>query len=173
MAPPTYRQVIAKVFDAARIALRVSVTNKVRYTIAVDVPNLVTAGALDANDAAGIRFIIPDVPKSGIIVSAWLYDAAKQEIQADLIFSGIRQFTSGVDDAAFDPTDEDILALSVITFTNADYRAFNDNSIAQVDNLGIGYEAPNGVLYCQLVTRGAPTYVAGEVSVRLALLEDA
>lgn len=171
MAAPTYRQVIQRVFNAVRDALRVIIVNKVVYTSTVKVPNLTTAGALDANDAAGDRFTIPNVPKSGIIVSAWLFDLAAQTIQIDLFFSGV-EFTGGSDDAAWDVSDGDLDKLSHITFTNADFRSHSDNSKAQVDNLGIGYEAPDGVLYCQLVTRGIPTYVADSLSVRLAIAED-
>ncbi len=166
-----YRQVIQSVFDSIRSALRVSITNRVVYTRTIKVPNLTTAGALDADDAAGDRFIIPNVPKSGIIVSAWLFDLAAQTVQVDLFFSG-EEFTGGSDDAAWDVDDADLDKLSHITFTNADFRSHSDNSKAQVDNLGIGYEAPQGVLWCQLVARGTPTYVADSLSVRLAIAED-
>ncbi|KKL14010.1 hypothetical protein LCGC14_2520050 [marine sediment metagenome] len=167
----TYRQVIQRVFHAARDALRVSVANRILYTATIKVPDLATAGALDADDAAGSRFILAGVPKSGIIVSAWLFDLAAQTVQVDLFFSG-QEFVGGTNDDAWDVADAELSQLSHITFTNADFRAHVDNSKAQVDNLGIGYEAPLGLLYCQLVARGTPTYAANSLSVRLAIAED-
>jgi hypothetical protein len=108
---------------------------------------------------------------SGIIQSAELIDYALQSVAAELwLFNAT--VTAPADSAAWSISDADSLkCIGVIPFST--YYASALNSVSQVDNIGKAFVLPAGTsLFGCLVTRGAPAYASGDVSVRLVVLQD-
>lgn len=107
----------------------------------------------------------------GAVISATLIDYAAQSVAAELwLFDA--QPTPPADSAAWSISDDDALkCIGVIPFTT--YYASALNSVSPVNGLSIGYKLASGTsLYGCLVTRGAPAYADGDVSVRLTVLQD-
>ena len=110
--------------------------------------------AQDANDALTNLASIK-VPKSGTIMSCSIIDLGKQSANLDVYLSQAT-FTATTIDAAFDPSDTDILNCVGLILVDT-WKAFNDSSLGIVDNVGLPYYAPEYLLYLQLITRGTPT----------------
>lgn len=154
-------------------------------TVIIKVDPTVTAGAYSAGDALGGLLTFENAlayPKrTGVILSAVLLDEASQDDETELVLFD-RTFTATTDNAAFDPTDADLLnCLGVISFGAGNYYNFTDNSIATVRNVGLGIRnltedketTDDSAIYGQLVTRGTPTYVAiTDIQVILTILQD-
>ena len=123
--------------------------------------------AYAAGDAVGIKGAFY-VPKRGIVQSVNVLDQSDQQIQFDIVlFDG--NFTGGTNNAAFDMADEDADDF----IEDVGYTGFADNALASVHNIGLQYVAPQGRLWFQVVTRGAPTYAAvTDLRFRLHILSD-
>ena len=110
----------------------------------------------------------------GYILGAELIDAAKQSIAAELwLFDGIP--TVPADSAPFDISDSDAAKLvCIIPFST--YYASVSNSISMgapaAGNARFVCGAAVRELYGALVTRGAPAYTNGCLTVRLSILQD-
>lgn len=112
---------------------------------------------------------------SGALQSATLTDLAAQNAAIDLIlFNADPTSTTFTDNAAFDIADADLSkVVARVAFTASDYFSFADNSVAQVDSLGLGLSGPSRDLYGALVSRGTPTYAtASDLTVRIAVWSD-
>lgn len=124
----------------------------------VEIPGIVAANALDANDAFG-TIVTLYVPYSGIIYSATFWDLDDEGTQVDLeIFK--HSITQIASDAAWAPTDIDMLSF----ITELSFAAFDDQINSQTSELtviGKAYAAPEGKFYIQAVCRGTPTIAAG------------
>lgn len=109
-----------------------------------------------SGDALGAKSSFPNVPEKGTIMAINVRDADKESVNLDVVF-----FASdivGTDaNAAFAPTDAELLTSLGAVLVDT-WKAFSDNSMGSVDNVGLPYWAPGGVLYFQCVTRGTPTY---------------
>lgn len=134
-------------------------------TVAIQrTPGQVAADALDAGDALGTTFTIPNVttvPGQGWeLVTAHLLDRSDQAIATELAL--FKEPIAGTaNDAAFAPTDDELNnyagTVSWTTFFNN-----NANTVSTVANPGIqGNTGTTPHLYGQLVTRGTPTVTAG------------
>jgi len=104
-----------------------------------------------------------------------LTDAAKQDANIDLVLFD-QDFTATADNAAFDPSDEDLAnVIGIIPILSSDYADFNDNSAANVRQVGMVFKC-NGTgtsLYGQMVIRDGDTYAAtDDVTVKLLILQD-
>ena len=113
-------------------------------------------------------------PASGVIQSVVIIDEDAQEINIDVYFFDAEPSnTTFTDQAAFAPTDADLDALIGVAAVT-DWRSTSTNSIGQVHNLGMAFElaASSDTLYAVLVTRGAPTYSATGLTLRVAVLQD-
>ena len=145
------------------------VTGDTHDTGMVIVPGIVPSAAYAAGDAVGKAFAIV-VPKEGFIETICVRDLDAETIQFDIVLFN-EPITSGTDNSAYDMADLDAdKYVGHVTVTNADFVSFNDNSVAIVPNIGLMYHAPKGVLYAQIVTRGAPTYgAAQDLALRLII----
>lgn len=111
---------------------------------------------------------------SGIIQSIYIHDLSKQSIALDVvIFSQNPTGTTFTDNGALDVADADLPKVRVVSIVAADYAAFADNSVATKMGINLPFKtSQNGDLWFCLVTRGAPTYVANELSVAFGILQD-
>lgn len=117
--------------------------------------------------------------KSGVLVSAMISDAAAQGVALDLVlFSTLPAASSfGADNAAFDPTDAQLLTvLGVINFSaTTHYFAFNDNAAHYIGSLAMPLKsvvATPGNVYGVLVARGAYDGDADSLQVTLCASVD-
>jgi len=109
--------------------------------------------------------------RGGVIQSVVITDLAKQSANLDLvIFDANPSNTTFTENSAFDPHDTDILnIIGVVAIT--DWKAFSDNSAGVANNLAIPFILDTGnVLYGALVSRGAPTYAATDLTIRLGII---
>lgn len=132
-----------------------------------------TGAAFGAADAVGGKLTFSNATidgiNSGIIRAISLIDLSKQGIALDLVLFNA-DFTPTADNSPFDPSDGDMANfLCQINVAAGNYAAYNDHSSATVPNLNIPFvlTPPATTLYGQIVTRGTPTYVAGELTVWL------
>jgi hypothetical protein len=139
-------------------------------------PTLTVAGAYGANDFVGtsataITFANAVGAAGGYatIISARLHDYALQSAAAELwLFNAAP--TPPNDNAAWSISDADVLkCIGVIVFDT--YYTSALNSIAEGRNLPKKIKAAAAAtsIYGCLVTRGAPTYATGDVTVTLEL----
>ena len=109
---------------------------------------------------------------TGKITEAVLIDYALQSVAAELwLFD--QTVTPPADSAAWTISDADSLkCIGVIPF--ATYYANALNSVAPVGNLSIPFKIGSAAtaLFGCLVTRGAPAYASGDLSVRLFIDQD-
>lgn len=109
---------------------------------------------------------------TGIIQSATLVDYAAQAIACELwLFDAT--VTPPNDSAAWTISDADAAkCIGVIAFTN--YYSSALNSVSVSGNVGIAFKTASAAtaLYGCLVTRGAPTYADGDLTIRLVVMQD-
>lgn len=109
---------------------------------------------------------------SGVIQSAELIDGALQSVAAELwLFDSA--ITPPNDSAAWTMSDADAKKLiGIIPFST--YYASALNSASPVNNIGLAFKAigSDTKIYGCLVTRGAPAYADGDLTVRLTILQD-
>uniref|UniRef100_A0A6H2A0G0 Uncharacterized protein n=1 Tax=viral metagenome TaxID=1070528 RepID=A0A6H2A0G0_9ZZZZ len=125
----------------------------------IAIPGSDSATALESGDTMGNVFSIR-VPRSGVIVSATLWDMDYKNIQTDL--EVYREPIADVAvDAAYAPTDaEGLNFITELSFFVFDAQGANFYT-SEITNIGKAYSAPKGLLYIQGVTRGTPTVTAG------------
>ena len=139
----------------------------------VFITDFVTLSGLDTDamatgDALGTKNLFTGIPTSGVIHSIVVADAAKQSINLDVyFFSG--DIAGTANNAAFDPTDIEIKTSLGVVLVDT-WKANADNSIGSIDNIGLPYSVPSGIIYFQLVTRGTPTFVGQDISIRLGII---
>lgn len=145
----------------------VSVTNegevlaagRVFKTQRIEIPGIGTAAAYASGDAFGGKFLL-DVPPMGIIASVVFLDLDDEGINKEVVLFD-RDFTATADNSAFNVSDADLLncigVLSVDTWFD-----FGANRIG-VGSPALGYSAPSGRLYCQVVTRGIDNIASGNL----------
>jgi hypothetical protein len=133
----------------------------------------ITAGAYSANDAVGGKLtfdVLGGQYIGGIVKTIVITDKEKQDAEFDLILFN-QDFTPTADNAAFDPSDTDLLnCIGLANIASTDYLTFVDNSAAIKGGLSISIksEDSDGKIYGQLVTRGTPTYTStSDLQVRL------
>lgn len=133
----------------------------VSITRRVQVPGIST-GIYAAGDAFGTLITLPEVFRanvnSGAVTRVVVLDLDDEGSQVDLMFYN-KAITTTADNAAYAPSDEDILSseggLSVTTFFN-----LANNQIGGWDG-SHWVESTDTNLYVRLVTQGTPTIAAG------------
>ena len=119
-----------------------------------------TGGAANAHAAEDVIYnpITIPVPNEGIILS-WLgMDTTDLAIAYDvLVFN--KPFTATVDDSPFAMVLADIPNFIGVIEVDG-FVAISSDTIGTENNINMPYHAPDGNLYCQLVTAGTPTLVA-------------
>jgi len=141
----------------------------------IKVPGIAIADALDANDAEGIKFFIP-TPPSGIIYGAKMVDPDKESIESHLFIFN-KEIVGTASDAAFAPTDVEMTLYYVgmwdfTTWETTSAQATSEGNATAPSPPKL-FKTSIGGLWCQLVTRGAPTIAAGkEPYIQLFILPD-
>lgn len=109
---------------------------------------------------------------TGTILSAVLIDYALQSVACELwLFD--TAITPPADSAAWSISDADCArCIGVIPFST--YYASALNSVSFAQGVGIGFKtlSASTSIYGCLVTRGAPTYASGDLTVRLTIIQD-
>ncbi|KKK88178.1 hypothetical protein LCGC14_2745790 [marine sediment metagenome] len=111
---------------------------------------------------------------SGVIQSVVIIDEDAQEVQIDVYFFDAEPSnTTFTDNSAFAPTDADLDALIGVASVT-DWKSQSTNSMGQVLNLGMPFElaVSSTTIYAVLVSRGAPTYAATGLTLRVAIFQD-
>lgn len=116
-----------------------------------------------------------NVSASGVLQSIIIKDLSAQSLGVDVvIFNENPTATTFTDNGALDIADADIdKVIGVVSIVAADYAAFNDSSVATKVGIGLPIVVASGtkIWFC-LVSRGAPTYVADELSIAFGILQD-
>lgn len=149
---------------------RVQVVGQTFATPLTTIPGIGAGAAYAAGDAFGDKFTL-NVPHSGVIHTALMLDKDDEGIETELVlFAG--DFTAAVDNAVFSVTDADMEGfVGTISFTV--FKNFGANQVSTVSAIGLTYVAPQGRLWVQAVTRGAPNIAAANIPmVRLLILAD-
>lgn len=134
----------------------------------VIVPGLTLGGAYASGDAFGTIFSF-DVPERGVIEGVLFYDRDNEKLAKELVLSPVR-FTATANDSAFAPVADQLNRLFSIRITASNFDAYNANALGHVEGINLPYVAPEGKLWCQMVTRGADNIAAGsEPSVALVI----
>lgn len=142
-------------------------------------PVLTVAGAYVANDFVGTSataLIFANAARvaagSGVIKSALIVDGDMQNVACELwLFD--TNVTPPADNAPWTVSDADAaMCIGVIPFSTYYASALNSVSNGVVPNGGIGFSAVATTIWGCLVTRGAPTYTSGKLSVRLNIMQD-
>lgn len=123
------------------------------------VPGIGAAVAYTAGDAFGTKFFFT-VPIEGTISNVTFRDFDDEGLRKDLVLF-TEDFTATADNAAFAVSDDDLKVcigvISIDTFYN-----FGNNQIG-VATPAFGYNAPDGRLWCQIVTQGADNIAVGAI----------
>lgn len=146
-------------------------------TDVVEATPTISTSAYTAGDQVGGKITLAGAVDpsvfSGVIASVEILDRDSEEVDIDVVFFDT-DFTASSDNAAFDPSDTDLLNV-VCYVTVADYSTFSDNSVGLARNVNCPFKltAPNQSLYAALVTRGTPTYTAtSDLTLRVGILQD-
>jgi hypothetical protein len=140
-------------------------------------PTLTVAGAYAIGDVIGTpnkaSNAVDSVGGQMIIRSVSLVDAAKQNQPIDLIFFDDLPTLSNPDNGAFALTDAEMLSKCIgkISVLAADYADAAASSIASKIDLSLVLQAVHGKrdIYCVAVSRGTPTFTAGDLKILLGL----
>jgi hypothetical protein len=115
------------------------------------------------------------VANSGSIVGATLIDYALASVVAELWLFSAAPAGLGLDSAAFTISDADaLLCIGVIPFATYYASALNSISNGTIPNGNLPFRCPAGAtsIFGALVTRGAPAYTNGLISVRICVSQD-
>ena len=152
--------------------------NCVSATPTLDTAAYATGDVMSATAMTFTNLVKPNGARSGLVVSAMISDAAAQAVDLDLVlFSTLpTASTFGSDNAAFDPTDAQLLTiLATLNFGSTSRFAFNDNSVHYLGSLAIPVKtiaATPGTIYGVLVARGAYDGDADSIQVTLCAAQD-
>ena len=139
----------------------------------------ISAGAYSALDAVGglLTFtgLFKEQSAGGINLRMVITDKSKQSKGLALILFN-QTFTATADNAAFDPSDADLLnCIGDIEVASGDYQAFADNSMVTGEtNISMRSVTVNGTIFGQLyLPADTPTYVStSDIQVRLIATTD-
>jgi len=111
---------------------------------------------------------------SGTVIGATLIDYVVASAAAELWLFSAAPAGLGLDSAAFTITDADsLLCIGVIPFSTYYASALNSVSSGSIPNSNLPFKLASGTsLFGALVTRGAPAYTNGLVSVRVVIAQD-
>ena len=139
----------------------------------------VTANTYATGQCMGAKLTLTDAGRinSGNVYlqSVVVQDLSAQSSALDvIIFNANPAATTFTNNAALDIADADLPKIAAVVSVGAsDYKAFADSVVAQPDfNPRMITTDSAADLYAVLVCRGAPTYVANEVSLILGFMRD-
>lgn len=123
------------------------------------IPGIGTGSAYTSGDAFGTKFTLA-VPNEGTIASVIFRDYDDEGLGKEIVLFS-ENFTQTTDNDAFAPTDIDLVScigvISIVSFYN-----FSANQVGMATP-ALYYVAPKGLLYGQVVTRGADNIAAGAI----------
>ena len=144
-----------------------------------ETPTISSGAAYASLDAVGgkLEFENAVTPYSnhGHVIRAMLSDKGKQNALLYLVLFS-EDFTATADNAAFDPSDADLLnVIGIIEFPVANYSSFADNSVCTTGFAGVTMDLPFNLvsggtsLFGQLMVKTqTPTYTStSDLQVRL------
>lgn len=146
-----------------------------KETRRVSVTPTVTAGAYSAGDIVGglLQFsnAFSDSHKKGRVKSVAIADLANQTATYDLVFFKSVPATTYTDNAAFDPSDADLLLIDpVVQISSSNKFAFTDNSVTSLASLDHFVSSNVNTLYAVLVDRTGRTGAAvGDITVSISI----
>ncbi len=136
----------------------VSVHTRTYHSRKYTIPGITAGAAHAAGDALGTKFII-DTPKSGMLVSANLWDLDDEGLQIDVVLFD-DDFTAVADDAAFSLSDADTKkAFYVVKFQA--FEDFVNGQMSSVEGIYKSIKLPKGQCWAQAIARGASNVAAG------------
>jgi len=116
-----------------------------------------------------------NVPASGVLQSIIIKDLSNQSLAIDVvIFDANPSATTFTDNSALTLADADApKVIGVVSIVASDYVAFAASSVATKTGIGLPISTATGtkIWFC-LISRGAPTYVADELSISFGILQD-
>lgn len=141
----------------------------------VEATPIITAGAYSSGDALGGLLTFENVVEAdgdGFTIDGLvIVDKGKQDANIDLVLFD-DTFTATADNAAFDPSDADLLKC-LGYLASGSYSDFADNSVMRRSGIGFNGILVGTSLYGQMVVRGTPTYTStGDITVRLYIRRD-
>lgn len=112
--------------------------------------------------------------EGGILESVTIVDLDRERALTDLVLFSATVSGTATDNAAFDPTDADLLnCVGVIPILTGDYFDFNDNAVASRSGIGLAYKCAATSLFGVLVARTTPTYTGtSDLSVTIGVVPD-
>ena len=137
-----------------------------------------TAGAYSANDVNGGLITFPGAfdanTGKGVLTSVYILDKAATGTNKTLhLFNA--SVTSIADNAAFDPTDTELLTNYIGAVPITTHDAFADNGVSYADGLAkpVYNLAGSTALYAYLVEDSTPTYASTtDVAVKISITRD-
>lgn len=141
-------------------------------------PTISAAGIYAAKDAIGGIMTFANATRTsgsgGILESVTIVDKDQEMAAMDLVLFSATIAGTVTDNAAFDPTDADMLnCVGWVPILTGDYADFNDNALAVRSGLGIAYTCAATSLFGALVARGTPTYTGtSDIVVTLGVVPD-
>lgn len=142
----------------------------------IQVSQTTSATAYEAKDAIGGLMTFANAARvsggSIHIEGATIVDEDDQAAAVDLVLFR-SSITAPTDEAAFDPTDAELLdCIGFIRFAATDYSRFNDNSVAHKD-CALTSTLSGTSLYGVLMAVGTPTYAStSSIHVTLSIVQD-
>jgi hypothetical protein len=162
------------------IALADGSVTTITKTVTVSAVPAIVAAAYGSGDLIGGKLslsgTVVDGILSGIITSIHVDDKASQGADLDIVFfDADPSTTTFTDNAAFDPTDADLLKIICVVSITVD-SAFADNGTSFVRNVNCPFKLTSNsakTLYAAVVSRGTPTYAsATDLLLRIGILQD-
>jgi hypothetical protein len=142
----------------------------------VTVPGITTGAAYADGDCLGTLMEFPNLLRSGkssgLLHTALYFDLDDEGLQVDLHLFSRPILSPGADNAAFTPSDSEVLAyLGTLTFTS--FFNLGANQVSMLTNVGIALQSSGTSVWGHLVARGALNIAANNLPVlRLAVLPD-
>lgn len=147
----------------------------------------ITATPYSAGDTVGTVNAItgatfPDGPYTGsgsgdvrgvsTIGTISVIDLAKQNVALDLFFFN-QSPTVSADNAAFNMDDANAAHyIGHVTIATTDYANCTDTSFVCLKAVGLIVSPIDDTIYCVVVARGAPTYAAGALTIKVGVYQE-
>jgi len=168
-----------EIITVTGVPVEVTVVGNVSQIIRVSIIPTITGGAYTANQAVGGLMEFPNCVlasgRGGILQVVKITDDAGQNAALDLLMFD-RTFTPTADQSTIAILEADAEnTLGVVSISAGNYARLGATvpSVATRAGLGLAFKLNGTSIFAQLVTRGAPTYVAtDDLTVTLAIIPD-
>jgi len=155
------------------IAQEINILSKV-----VEAAPTIDTSAYSTGDLIGAELALLGAVRSGVssgvIDSIEIVDADRETVDIDVVFFDANPAAFGADNAAFDPTDADLLNIVCVVSVTT-HVDFNDNGVSIARGVNCPFKLAQGqtTLYAALVSRAAVTYTAAtDLLLRVGVRQD-